>query len=1623
MNICISEDQIRGGCYKGRWSPRAEMSGNQKQAPQVVPQARFPQGSDVFHVGNPPYMPQQQPPPNLQGNPGQIRNMGPTGPPNQTPTPPNADLKVPHVQQQTAMNMQFIPRGGTFYRPQGQATGRVMNRAQNQHQNIYPPGSQLMTGFSQVPQMAYFNMAYPQRHVLQNYQLVGNQLSYQYPHAAPPAHAQYFQQFNAINVQRQPPTPQVPPMQQNMGHPPQQNVSISSSPQPNNQNNKTRPNAIPIIDPKTNIPVKIDDSSPLSRESSACQTPQPAEINSSKEVQAIFAKKVAQSLSDEVYPNCILEYDGVAPQGSKLQVPKKEFVPASTIKESFTPVVSAKTNCEERTIVNKPQLKDRESPVKSIRKQKEPTIVVPKENKEVKEKEISVEKPVIQEIVTENPPVLPPSTTPPAPVVSSPSVIKEIKEKENIVKEEKKCVKKDKMDSNKLVVNSSAQEVTQEQPAVIAPTVVPTVQQPDAKTKQTPHMKEVPKQSGTTQTQNLPKTQMMKAAPPLQPAKQINKVIKEVKGTNKEATEMETLTDNIDNNIISTPAAVTSDKNTPISVNNQEMNKASKADEPVTINTVKPEMNAMPKPRIDVTDIVKEKPRPFVAPAPVESKDETDKASVTNEKIVQAKNEMNAKNIDTEEPADAKSVLPYKENQWSPYNKDGKKQYEKDFLIALRNFPMSKQKPDNILNEIVAQDDKSRLGDVSRYGGRNDFAPSFGGGCNFSGKSTSQRGVPTKRGSQQGKIGGGGGSKGGKSGSTIRVSISIKEDVKLHETENAWKPARMNSTGGVQSDDDKKTAELYRKVRGVLNKLTPQKFATLIDQIKSLPIDTTSRLQGVIDLVFEKAVDEPNFSVAYALMCKELALMEVPVSPGSSECVNFRKLLITRCQVEFERNSYEETTRNEKLKEIGECTDPEKKKELTLILDDDDRRLRRKSVGNIRFIGELFKQQMLTVSIMMRCLYILLENKDEERLECLCKLLSTVGKELENRKVGLNDIFSTMKEIADKNSNNKISSRVRFMLQDVIDLRLCSWVPRRQDLNPKTMDQIQKEAVNEQLTSQALNSGPITPRKEDSRGMNSNFGDRKQRGNARNTGEDGWSTATTRGKSNMPFVQSDKLKIKQPNIEEPFGSAIAFGNWARGSNAKIPQVSSTNTATNMFAALAVSGDHDSRTGGHRSSSYKDSYNAKGSSLDRISFKQYDGHGSRSGSQHRSNDNSHSNTPSPAQQVLPPSKPPMRPEQPEIKKVHKEVEKKLDEQARTKLINQLKSTLDEYTGNFVNLKECVEDFMEVPTSELDFILDELFNYLLDKSNDIRKKCGGLFAHLIISKILPLESFAQIIETSFSYYEDVIVDIPNLWECYAQLISGSLIENAMPLKVLFEKSSFLISKGVAHKLIASTFKFIVTEKGPNFLNEIWKSSGLKLSDFMDPNEVDKFVDTNNLGILSGKDGTTSSVQNISFPEIGNKLRMFIKDCTSLDDIKSWVNANVGEGIKDKEFIKVLVTAVIENSVNHLKLDVDTLRRCFNLLLFYIDGNQEYELQCLYAIHSLVNKWEYPQGLLLKIFGSLYDESIISYEGFIAWRTNDGPAGQDRKGVAVKQLNSFFTQLCENDDEFTSDEELQK
>ena len=58
-------------------------------------------------------------------------------------------------------------------------------------------------------------------------------------------------------------------------------------------------------------------------------------------------------------------------------------------------------------------------------------------------------------------------------------------------------------------------------------------------------------------------------------------------------------------------------------------------------------------------------------------------------------------------------------------------------------------------------------------------------------------------------------------------------------------------------------------------------------------------------------------------------------------------------------------------------------------------KVRRQFLGNIRFMGELFKNKLIKSHAIMNCTKLLLVPDNEEKLESLCKLLTTIGQVIE----------------------------------------------------------------------------------------------------------------------------------------------------------------------------------------------------------------------------------------------------------------------------------------------------------------------------------------------------------------------------------------------------------------------------------------------------------------------------------------------------------------------------------------------------------------------------------------------------------------------------------------------------
>ncbi|KAK3602704.1 hypothetical protein CHS0354_017146 [Potamilus streckersoni] len=415
---------------------------------------------------------------------------------------------------------------------------------------------------------------------------------------------------------------------------------------------------------------------------------------------------------------------------------------------------------------------------------------------------------------------------------------------------------------------------------------------------------------------------------------------------------------------------------------------------------------------------------------------------------------------------------------------------------------------------------------------------------------------------------------------TKKSSLAVKEDIGLHHAKEPWKPKHRADRTDLD-EVDIRSEKMYKTVKGILNKLTPQTFQTLVAKMQALEINTEAHLRNVIDIVFETAICIPRYSVAYANMCKCLSMFKVPAESKKGD-VNFRALLLTRCQREFEKTNSSEKDFDSKRKKIEKCATEEEKQQMNEQLEREERNVRKRSLGNIRFIGELFKLKMITENVVHDCVFKLLRTRDEENIECLCTLLKTIGKELDTDRAQrrMDQYFVEMQKMFNE---KKLSSKVRFMLLDVIELRQGKWVPRRDDNNPKTIDQIHQEIALE-TQDQAMIVQTLSKPKHQKR----NSGRPGQPRGPMGGRADGWNTVSRAPLRTDKTIDPTKLKLSKLDDSEniqlgPVAGAARLG-WFKGSSgdgARSQEGKRPNPPHNRFSALSKAEGDGSRKGAGR----------------------------------------------------------------------------------------------------------------------------------------------------------------------------------------------------------------------------------------------------------------------------------------------------------------------------------------------------------------------------------------------------------------------------------------------------------
>uniref|UniRef100_A0A1A9V1R6 W2 domain-containing protein n=1 Tax=Glossina austeni TaxID=7395 RepID=A0A1A9V1R6_GLOAU len=863
----------------------------------------------------------------------------------------------------------------------------------------------------------------------------------------------------------------------------------------------------------------------------------------------------------------------------------------------------------------------------------------------------------------------------------------------------------------------------------------------------------------------------------------------------------------------------------------------------------------------------------------------------------------------------------------------------------------------------------------------------------------------------------------------IHVNLSLNQDVQLNEIANAWRPRILLKTNEIDNDPKAKSQrekeELVRRVRGILNKLTPEKFDPLVKEIMELKIDTMEKMEAVMILVFEKAIDEPNFSVCYARLCARLisevkAKDEKMQSGTKTHLVQFRNALLDKTEREFTYNVIDAKAKEQKLKpirdKIQKCKNSHEKVELEALLEEEERKIRRRSGGTVRFIGELFKISILTGKIVVTCIENLIKYPDnEDMLECLCKLLTTVGQKLEqNRLYTLDGVIQRMQAIASKSENTKISSRVRFMLQDVIDLRKSKWksAARARNETPTTLDQIENEAKNEEYYNYSVslsNAGGLSGGSGKRDDRISRFGENRlnyngshsQRGDVSSlkrsqhmgsgshsaSGNEGtWHVQT--GKGSRPLaVDPNKLgALHNFDITNKKMGGVQQFQWPKSTPTAIP--------SNSFAALSVLDSN--KSGSRHKTAYAHTHNKGSTERDRCDR----GLLPRSGSSQASREHSSSRISQPMRNMttttsmqksashskyIQSSSTPRLAGKPTSfaailpgsGSISVSCDKRDDDQSIAQYQQLQREHQNVHIACETGPSSAPEAVFEEPSDADLILIKSVVSEVVENAANSKQ--------VDFLTVTCIERIRQSQLCSLLYY--IITDYLHLRDVGPLIVRKILTIHDLWTEKLRKAESSNCEMG--KKFLKTYLQYCTREIGPSFTRTMFRKFNMKWSDYIPEAEVEKFIQTNKFEFVENDkyhpEIDTRETKEKCYARMFDHIEQILKEDANADNVIDYINGNIVD--VDKTFIRGLTTTLasfaIKDSSNY-KLDAPCFqKKCIPVLIRYIDSKEERELECLYALQLLVHSLEHPRHLISDLFIKLNEYDVIPQDTFIRWR----------------------------------------
>uniref|UniRef100_A0A672NZX8 Eukaryotic translation initiation factor 4 gamma 2 n=1 Tax=Sinocyclocheilus grahami TaxID=75366 RepID=A0A672NZX8_SINGR len=796
-----------------------------------------------------------------------------------------------------------------------------------------------------------------------------------------------------------------------------------------------------------------------------------------------------------------------------------------------------------------------------------------------------------------------------------------------------------------------------------------------------------------------------------------------------------------------------------------------------------------------------------------------------------------------------------------------------------------------------------------------------------------------------------------------------------------WVPSRSTRRDVNSSNEKERHDAIFRKVRGILNKLTPEKFDKLCLELLNVGVDSKLVLKGIILLIVDKALEEPKYSSLYAQLCLRLA-EDAPNFDGPSteiqssqkQSTTFRRLLISKLQDEFENR-----TRNVDLYDKNDSPLTSEEEEQRAIA-------KIKMLGNIKFIGELGKLDLI---------HDFWKRRKESNLRIWGRIWSIMRK-----------------------------PRIRFLLQDTVELRDNNWVPRKAfiDNGPKTINQIRQDAVKDLggfippmtqgIRTDFFQESPflparIKPDRETLGGLADMFGQMPGIGIGTGPGVIQDRYSPTLGRRTNPLFNGHSAHMApapQPFMKSNQGQNPLFQNQTHSSQ---QQAQSKDMAPRFIKKGQLNADEISLRPAQSFILIKNQMPKLQPQIPTMI--------------------------PPSAQPPRTSTPPLgQPPQLGLKTNPPPIQEK--PQKTTKKPPPAKEELLKMTENVVtaylsskNMNDAVNGVreMKAPKHFLPEMLSKMIMCSLESPDEDREHVSTLINTLRMEGLVTGENFMQAFLNVLDQCPKIELDIPLVKSYLAQFAARAIIAELVSMAELAHP----LENGTHFPLFLLCLQQMTKMKDREWLTDLFQQSKVNMQKMLP--EIDQNKDRM-LEILEGKG------LSFLFPlmKLEKELLKQIKADPAPQTIYKWIKDNISPKLHtDKGFVNILMTSFLQYIIHEIyttedddQLSAPTKEQLDQekqlLLAFkpvmqkFLHDHVDLQVSALYTLQVHCNAHAFPKGMLLRYFVNFYDMEIIEEEAFLAWKediTQEFPG----KGKALFQVNQWLTWL-ETAEEEESEEE---